>query len=281
VAFSPDSRRLAANCWDNTVTVWSAADATGGPPAAERRAAPWHLAQALAALEAGEGEAAMFHAGPVQDWDAPGPWALERGHLHARLGQWDAAAADFARGFARRPPDSPWLWQEYAQALIRTGDPAGYGALCRQMLAAYGPDRPYDTLRAVAFTCGLAPGAVADYAQPIRLAVPELNKIPHSAPARAALGLLWYRAGQFREAIECCRKIAGAPTEEAVRTVGETIRALAHQRLGEVDEARTCLAAAGRRAAAAGAQERTPAAEWYYWSLYRLLLREADAALAD
>jgi tetratricopeptide (TPR) repeat protein len=49
-----------------------------------------------------------------------------RGFLYAYLGQYDRAAADYARGFARETTWNPYTWFEYANLILQVGDTAGY-----------------------------------------------------------------------------------------------------------------------------------------------------------
>jgi WD40 repeat protein len=94
VAWSDDGRWLAAGVWDGSVAVWDAADPAAVPVAdrrreAEVRAFAWHLAEAEAALAAGQSPAVGFHAARLSDREPPDDGLrLRRAGLVLRRGVW-------------------------------------------------------------------------------------------------------------------------------------------------------------------------------------------------
>ena len=88
----------------------------------------------------------------------------------AGRGQWEAAAAEFARAFADTPPNEPWLCFEYAILLLAVADAQGYRSTRQYMLATLGKTKDLTWLQFTAHACVLASGPPAEANEALRLA---------------------------------------------------------------------------------------------------------------
>src|SRR5262249_40572500 len=158
---------------------------------------------------------------------------LGRAYIHAELGQWDQAAADFARA-VELGADQAWVWSRHALLRLRSGDAAGYRRVCAGMLEHFGETTDAGTANTVAWTCVLVPGAVADYKRVLRLAEKAVAGLPGSWAHLGTLGSVLYRAGQLEAAVrrleEACKlQGKGGTADEWLFLV------MAHHRLGHAE----------------------------------------------
>jgi len=111
------------------------------------------------------------------------------------------------------------------------------------MLDHFGDTEDADNAHWVAWTCGLAPDAVADFSTPVALARKAAESYPTSVVCLHALGAVLYRAGKFEEAIqrltEADQLIQDAD-EEPLSSPAYTwfFLAMAHQAHGQAEEAK-------------------------------------------
>jgi tetratricopeptide (TPR) repeat protein len=241
LAWSPDGRRLAATNWQGDVNVWEGAEpladrAPAGtlPPPSGQRLTAWHLARAEAALAGRQPAAAAFHLDRVRGVE---PLDLgtrrQRGHLLTRAGDWDGAAADFARFFGRPGPRPARAWLDYARVLVLRGDAAAYRRLYERFLAESAPGDE-EALGWQARLTGLAAGP--DAAAGVRLAEKALAGHEGNPELTLALGRALYRAGRGEQAV--------ARLEESLARDPQTAwlkwpwLALAHHQAGHAGEAR-------------------------------------------
>src|SRR5262249_23292312 len=134
--------------------------------------------------------------------------------------------------------------------------------VCKDMLERFGHPESTDlwSHQQLALICLLAPDAVPDLQVPARLAAIAVDAEPDNPWFLLTLGAARYRTGQFREAIDLFHRALQEQwsDQEESRICGtaliELFLSLAHDRLGEVTEARQRLQDAVRRIDDASAQ---------------------------
>jgi tetratricopeptide (TPR) repeat protein len=201
-----------------------------------------------------------------------------RGRAHAELGRWDQAAADFARA-TELEGAGELAWYYHALVCLHLGDAGGYRRTCTAMLERFGKTENAAGAYRVAWTCVLAPGAVVDLDQVVRLAEQALSSDPKSYGNLLALGAACYRAGQLEAAV---RHLNAAIQAHDQHVMASLFLAMAHHRLGHAEQARHRLDEAVQRLEPVEPQRpnETAAGElspWYRRLAVELLRREAEA----
>jgi WD40 repeat protein/tetratricopeptide (TPR) repeat protein len=182
-------------------------------------------------------------------------WQL-RGRAFERLEEWNKAAADFAKA-GELGADSQ-VWSLCALAYVKAGMPNEYRRTCEQLLARFGQTDDANVADRVAWAClaaakpGVDPARVVPLAEQV-LAAARPRKyagrsklsgyIPDRAEALQILGLALYRAGRFDAA---CQRLNDAfeampPNEQNHEPCWHLLLAMAHQRAGRADGAKTNL----------------------------------------
>jgi tetratricopeptide (TPR) repeat protein len=159
------------------------------------------------------------------------------GRAYARFGQWDKAAAEYAKAdlLARSVGGDAFA---YGCLFLIRGDSEGYDRFCQGMIqrAAQSKD-PYEAY-ILARSCAIGRKSPVDPAQAVQWANRAVAS-DHRPWCFAALGLAQYRAGQFDQALQSFTK-----ANDKAWPAGELSwfgLALVHHRLGHPDEARQCL----------------------------------------
>jgi tetratricopeptide (TPR) repeat protein len=289
LAWSPDGRRLAATNWDASVSVWDAADRDAPAAkaalraAAQGRAFDWHLRNLDASLDAETRFAADFHLRAVTAAEPPSaPQRRARGELYARLGDWRAAADDYAGLFATAPPEDVWTWRRHTLLRLQIGDREGYRHACDRLWeqcrrAGHAPAET-NLLRVLA----LAPVpdgealALRDWAISVR-------RSRESDPSTACLaGLAEYRAGRFADAVRACE--VAATGSDSSGLVCRAVLAMASQRVGQIQAARKWLDQAEQALRDVTRHSQRPGTappdwDWTDWVEIQILLREAASIM--
>jgi tetratricopeptide (TPR) repeat protein len=254
--------------WDQAATAWSKALA--------RKPAAWSVWYLRGMFQE---ERALQYPAAVRDFSKVlslgiDEWIVRyrRGFAYAELGQWDKAAADFAKvpWLELRELDPP-AWQLHALALLASGDTHAYRSACARLLERFGQTEDPNTANHVAWTCVLGPGRVADIDPCIPLMKKAVARVPNYYCLKT-LGAALYRAGQFEAAIQ--------QLKEAHKRHGKTgpdksllFLALTQHCLGRTDEARQTLDKIvpwGKQATQGRLQDKVDRFE------YQLLRREAE-----
>jgi tetratricopeptide (TPR) repeat protein len=212
---------------------------------------------------------------------------IGRGDAWAELGRWDQAAADFAKAAAEGAETTNFDARiRLAEARLAMGDHAAYCQACADLLAHLGPEAVLWLANSVAWTCVLAPDAVADREAVVRLAESVLNEAKNDSGRRLYLQTLaaaTYRAGRFEEAVK--HLDAGITTHgKGGDPLDWLLVALAHQRLGHADLARTWCDKAVRWLDASTQDKPADDAfgsriDWQTWLALRVLRCEAEGVL--
>jgi tetratricopeptide (TPR) repeat protein len=226
--------------------------------------------------------------------DIPG---LGRGFFSAERGDWDRAAADYAKAFEKAEPGDLAQWLRYAALLVQTGDAKGYRKLCQRMLDRYGLSKDLDEIAFLAHTCVLAPNSLPDAARVVELAEQRMALAKASSRhlewSAQVLALAYYRAGAYEKAAPCLSDVPQTATGDEGGdppwVVGNClVLAMVHGRLNHAAEARQWLKRVPqwiRKKRGGQADERVPGAtpyvNWGDWLAPLILQREAEAVMKE
>jgi len=131
----------------------------------------------------------------------------------------------------------------HAPRLLLSDEILTYRRVCARLMEKFRETNDLYTAYYVARLCGMAPETVSDPTDVVKLAERIVGADP-SPHFRHTLGLAYYRAGQFHEAIEQLHKsIDGKWNASAANWL---VLAMAHQRQGSADEAREWFDKAAR-----------------------------------
>jgi WD40 repeat protein/serine/threonine protein kinase len=203
-------------------------------------------------------------------------------HLACR-GLWKEAAAVLA-GVIELDPSDHLAWYHQSVLLIELRDIEGYRRVCREMLARFSePNGPPNVAERTAKTCLLMPDAVRDLQPVLKLADVALTGTEAHGDYRwflLARGMADYRAGRFVEAIDRLKKVLSPSIIVNLYrdTMAHLFLAMAHQKLGKSDEARSALDRARELVA-----QKFPKPDgvglddsWDDWLRCQIVLREAE-----
>jgi tetratricopeptide (TPR) repeat protein len=200
-----------------------------------------------------------------------------RGYRRAGRRQWTQAAGEFARASALQP-EEPYLWHFQAVAHLGAADLPAYRRVCAAMVDRFRKTRDARTAREVVFVCVLRDAALPDMDRLVRLA---RVAAPDRYGNTYVLGAALYRAGRYREAVQC---FEAAAKVDRPRAWDWSFLAMAHHRLGHAGAARRCLAEsaawieqANRRHEDDLSRTRPAWGGWYKQVVFPLLHREAEA----
>jgi tetratricopeptide (TPR) repeat protein len=201
------------------------------------------------------------------------PWR-DKGVAHAELGQWKDAVEIFER--AAEVPDAPFEVHEDRVVLhLFLGDQARYRTACAQLWDRYGKT---DQALAVIHLATLAQDAVKDLAPLVQTAE---KAHAQNRCSMVTLGGILYSAGRFADAAAFLNR-AGDYSPGYSEHV-DLLLALAHHRLGRVEEARRWLQKADkgieRFAREALQPDRASVVSWSERVQLSILRREAEAIL--
>jgi WD40 repeat protein len=288
VAWSPDGLRLAASNWNHSVSVWESADLSAPPARAalrlsfERRAARWHLEQALSCMAEHDAAGLSFHRkflDPASDLDPD--LSLRRGALYARLGLWQQAAADYRRARRRSPSWSAQSWRQYATLCACAGDLAEYRRACAVAVKAFGATANAEQAGDLAMACVQAPLALPELAEVAALARRGAGGPAPAAWQIQARALAAWRAGDRDGAIHWSHQALRVDQGWGGRGHAWLTLALAHRARGDVQEARRWRQQVERwYAEQTQADARRGFADvpsgmlWWEWATVQLLRRE-------
>ncbi len=169
-------------------------------------------------------------------------WCV-RGRFRALRGDWQGAAADFARGITSAPPDSE-EWFEHACLRLIVGDRTGYQAFIQEMQRREGQTKNPFVAYVLARSCVQTTEPLVEPEQVIRWAESALRK-DRFPWYLAALGAAHYRAGNLEQAIKCLEESSRSYFEgkyEADTDLANGLfLALAQMRLGQTLAARDSI----------------------------------------
>jgi hypothetical protein len=172
----------------------------------------------------------------------PAQWRIRQrlGDALGRLGRHREAADALIQarnaGGDRLTGDPEW-WHQLGLALLASGDNEGHRRLCREMMMQYGPDGlgpvtelKRDFLGDIVQVCCAGTHPVGAWEFLLDKARADKDDLQ--------IAMLLARAGRFVDAKEHLDKVGGG---DYGVTFGEALRAIVHQRLGNLEEARNNL----------------------------------------
>jgi hypothetical protein len=186
----------------------------------------WHERQAADAESRGQWFAAFFHLNRLLEIQP------DKANLRARRAQ------VLAQAVALNPKDEQALLA-HARLCLEAGDRAGYRQACAKLVARSGPAGDSAGARQVAWTCALAPGAVADLG-PLLEAAEKHAADGKDYLALRTLGGLLLRAGRPADAAKRLRQALAVRGSQDT-AADELLLALASHNLGQREEARSWL----------------------------------------
>jgi tetratricopeptide (TPR) repeat protein len=165
--------------------------------------------------------------------------AIDQAHALAGQGQWQKAAAEYARAGEAFSGDA-CLWLEYASALLLDDHTEGYRRASADIHRRLGAVTDPFTCYCLARIASLAPGG-GDPAQAVQRAEKGVAAHPKQAWYLHTLAVAHYRAGQFDQAVRRAEQSLKDDPGWGGHVVDWLLLAMAHQSLGHGDEARHWL----------------------------------------
>jgi WD40 repeat protein/tetratricopeptide (TPR) repeat protein len=163
----------------------------------------------------------------------------ERGDFCASDGQWAKASTDYMLA-AQLKPDQIWIWYRRALTQLASENTTGYRETCSRLLERFANTQDPSTSSWVAWTCVLAPEAVADTAKVRSFADKALKADGKNSYYQLTLAAALYRAGDFEAALERLNQLIATQGQDG--TVESWLfLAMAHRQLKHDGEARKWL----------------------------------------
>jgi tetratricopeptide (TPR) repeat protein len=208
---------------------------------------------------------------------------VHRAHTFAGQGQWQKAAAEYAKAAPSFQQDLGF-YCEYASALALAGNRAGYRRVRAEVLQRFAKATNPDSLYMLSRIASLAADDTADTAQAVKLAEQAVKALP-GGWYRHTLAVAHYRAGQFERAVDKCQESMRDDPAWPGHVVDWLLLSLTHQCLGHAAEARQWLNKSEQWMEQVG--KGLPKDSPYLWPVpswgdrleIQLLRREADALL--
>jgi len=172
-----------------------------------------------------------------------------RGERFSRSGQWDKAAAAFDRGLKADPSDHE-RWCKGAALFARIGDVERYRRACRELITRFGESDQRVVGERATKACLLLPDVLnsAEFERVEKLAAlavcGDIKNDGLFGFTAFAKGIVSYRAGRYAEAVQWIERFGPRPDAGWVHNdaAALAVLAMAHHRLGHVNEAAAALA---------------------------------------
>ncbi|HMF13901.1 MAG TPA: tetratricopeptide repeat protein, partial [Gemmataceae bacterium] len=171
----------------------------------------------------------------VLETDPGAGWAYApRATAHARMKEWNEAAADYAKATECQPDDAN-LWYCQAAAHLGAGNVAAYRQVRAEILKRFGETKNKLTASHLLYICVAAPAQVEERNLLVRLGELAVDAFPGN---ERVLGAAHYRADQYETAVRDFEK-AAKPFRP--RAWDWLFLAMAHYHLGHAEEANQYL----------------------------------------
>jgi tetratricopeptide (TPR) repeat protein len=161
-----------------------------------------------------------------------------RGRAEAEVGQFEKARDDLGKAIGLGMNDAA-TWHQQVLLRLAAGDLDGYRKACLRMARRFGDSDDPTTIHLVAWTCSLAPEAVADLMPVLRRAERAVKNHPKTPKLERSLAALLYRTGKFAAAAVRLEETLKQHEEGAA--LENVIVAMTYQRLDRAAEAKTRL----------------------------------------
>jgi serine/threonine protein kinase len=210
-----------------------------------------------------------------QDASVRSQWAAywhDRASSCCDLRRYDRAIADFTRA-VEIAPEKPDSWNALAMLRIHSGNADEHRKLCAELLTRFGKKNDYTSRSYVAWNCVLAPGSVQDFQPVLDIAAGLAKQYPTYKVNVLVHGAALYRSRQWKAAIERIHDSQQAPVVDLFWPGQELFLAMAHMRLGQVEEARRWLGTVVKW------EQEKQDAPWWARVFTEILRREAEALI--
>jgi tetratricopeptide (TPR) repeat protein len=210
-----------------------------------------------------------------QDAAARSQWAeywYDRAVSYCDLRRYAMAIGDFTRA-VEIEPEKPHWWHNLAMLRIHSGNADEHRKLCAEMLTSFGKKNDYYSRFFVAWSCAFAPDSVPDFQPVLDIAAGLAKQYPIYQNNVLIHGAALYRSGQWKAAIERIHESQQAPVADLFWPGEELFLAMAHMRLGQVEEACRRLGAVVKW------EQEKQDADWWARVLTEILRREAEALI--
>ncbi|MGE3804493.1 MAG: protein kinase [Gemmataceae bacterium] len=251
VAWSPDGSKLVVSNWEASQSVWDASERdtpaarARAAAAADQRAAAWHLEHAERAQLAQQQSSFELHWNLVRERsDLGGHQFYQRGNLHARLGDWPRARADYQQAALVQPSPAP---RDHFRAVclqLLTGEPKEAATVLEPFIAGALSSRTSETpLLALRGLALIPDGKRGQDLRTLSAKVAANKKLPAGWLPLHVQALAHYRLGLFDEATRLAQQSlhAEGTINNRALPLNNLVLALAYWRLDKKDEARLCL----------------------------------------
>jgi tetratricopeptide (TPR) repeat protein len=148
-----------------------------------------------------------------------------------------SAATEFAEA-TKLDPNDAGLWLFQVEAYLESGNTDAYRKACAEMFERFGNTREPYVAEKVLWGCVSQADSLSDMARLVPLA--ETAIASYSGASRV-VGAMWVRAGRYEDALGA---FEAASNYHPPNPWDWSFRAIAHHHLGQIGEARECLALA-------------------------------------
>ncbi len=155
----------------------------------------------------------------------------ERGELYLNLALTELAASDIQRAFEIRRPFTAVPWFRHAILRLHVGDTAGYKNACDQMLRLYHYKFGFARTLALSLASECDPKLVTGFAER------GMHDDRRDAEFLHVLGVAYYRANRFEEAIATCLEAIKCNSQSAPPAINYPILAMAQFRFRQEQDA--------------------------------------------
>ena len=207
----------------------------------------------------------------------------QRALVHARLGRWQEAHADYMRGIELEP-DNHMPWYHRAPPRLRLGDREGYIRECREMLAHFRATPHPVIAERTAKNCLLLPetsgepGILLELADRAVTGTERSDLYPYFQSIK---GIALFRAGQIQESVPWLEESGKSLKSPSCQAMSQLFLAMAYHKLGKREEARATFGEAMTLIDQQRPKENSGdlGVAWHDWIRCDVILQEAEAVL--